>query len=327
MSQSKFDDRKLSIVFSRATRLTKIGFIGVKRDHIPKWCACFCFIISNLQTIALLLGNSRLFLPKQNDIATDIIDAYRKIFGFADWFSYTNSISVTIWTIVNLFGILSFFVLFAYINIKLARRTLIPEMIQQYWSLMGYFHPLAMFYPVHTFTLKAINNYYLDNYTDPLKKPILIILYVVLITNVWIAYVNTQVFQVIIKTKDVLSSKTNIVRTKDIITKTIVPILWCASEHSDDNETLFTVILFAMVIDCALREAALFYYLPYYNVQILQISAVMQGAISTLAVLTLITKGLSQSDLELGQFFLHTTWVLFYPISCKRLFSVLVESL
>jgi len=317
MSQSKFDDRRLSIVFSRATRMTKIGFIGVKRDHIPKWCACFCFIVSNLQTIALLLSNSRLFLPKQNDVATDIIDAYRKIIGFADWFSYTNSVPVTIWAIVNLIGCLGFFVIFAYINVKLARRTLIREMIQQYWSLMGYFHPLVMFFPVHTFTVKAINNYYLDNYTDPLKKPILVILFITLLVNFWSAFVNTHVFQVIIKTKDVLSSKTNIVRTKDIITKTLIPLLWAASEYNDDNETLFTVILFIMVVDCALREVALFYYLPYYNIQVLQISAVMQGAISSLAVLTLIVKGLSETKLGLGQFFLHTTWVLFIPLVAK----------
>ncbi len=283
MSDSKFDDRQLSIVFSRASRLSKIGFLNVKREHIPQWIAFVSFVISNLQTIALLLSNGRQYLPVGNDIGPDVIDTFIKVFGFAEWFSYTNSLPVTIWACVMFMWIGQYSLLGLYINIKLTRRTLIPDLAQKYWSLLSYFHPLVFFYPMHTFCVKVMENYYNDNFTTKLSTPIIIFVYMIGFVNFMGSFVNTQIFYVVIKTKDALSAKNNFIRSKDIITKTIIPFLWVAAESGG---SLPVIILLGITFDCISRDLLLFYYLPYFHIDILRISAIMQGAITSLAALT-----------------------------------------
>lgn len=149
MSRPIFDDRHLSIVYSQAPHLIKLGFLNTQSQHVPKLFALSYFIISNFQALSLLLTNSLIFLCKNNNPAHPIIHSFIQIFAFSDWFSYTNSLPVIIWTIALSIFLLHFLALFAYFNFKITQKTIIPGWVQKYWSLMSYIHLLICFYPIH----------------------------------------------------------------------------------------------------------------------------------------------------------------------------------
>ena len=225
-NHSTLDDTQLSIVYSKAPILIRLGFLSVSRDHIPKWCAFMSFIISNLQTIALLLNNAHLYLPKQNDIAGSVILTYLKVFGFADFFSYTSRTSVFIWGAIMLVYCLHFIVLLFYLSVKLKMKLTIPDYIQKYWSVMNYFHLLIFFYPIHTFNLRVIQGYKIGTFTENISAPAMTLFYANILLNFLLAFLSTRLFHVVIKTKDPLSCKNNSIRTNDLISKTVAPILW-----------------------------------------------------------------------------------------------------
>jgi len=82
-------------------------------------------------------------------------------------------------------------------------------------------------------------------------------------------------------------------------------------------------ILALTVLDSISRDIAFFYYLPYYHIQTLQVSAVLQGVITSLALLTFLTKGLSYSSLHIEQLFLHVVWIIIASLSAKVYYSYL----
>ena len=325
-----FDDKQLSIVFSKAPTLIRLGFLSVNRQHIPKYFALVSFLLSNLQTIELLLNNASLCLNEPSDKGSTIIEAYLQLFSFSHRFSYTNRTPIFIWAGIMLAYCLHFLILFFYLSVKLKTRSVIPDYIQQYWSIMNYFHPLILFYPIHTFNLRVIHAYRLGTFRDPISGPVMILFYVNVIINFLLAFGSTRFFYVVIKTKDLLSCKNNSIRTNDILSKTFISVLWIFSEDSDFIP-VFTLVV--ALLDCFLRDFALFYYLPYHSIQVLEISALIQGATTVLSLATLTAKILSSPKLDLDQFFVHVAWIIVIPFGAKlyhvflrRLFDFIVSA-
>ena len=321
MNQSVLDDKQLSITFSKASTFIKLGFLSVNRQQIPKVYALFCFIISHFQTIAVLLNNAKLYLPKQNDIGGSIIEAYLKLFGFADRFSYTNSTSVFIWAIIMLVYCLHFVVLLLYMSIKLKKQAVIPDYIQNYWSVMNCFHPLVFFYPIHTFNIRVLQGIKLGTFTDPFSVVAMLPFYANIVINFLLSFLITRLCYVVIKTKDPLSCKNTWISTNDIMTKTITPIFWIFAGESDFIEVL---VIVATVGDCIKNDLVLFYYLPYYAISTLSIATMMQAITTTLAITTFAARLVSYSSMNLGQYFVHTSWVVLAPIF-MRLYKAILE--
>ncbi len=134
---------------------------------------------------------------------------------------------------------------------------------------MNYFHPLIFFYPIHTFNLRVIQGYELGTFSDPISAPAMLLFYGNVLLNFLLAFLSTRLFYVVIKTKDPLSCKNNSIRINDLISKTVAPVLWVLAE---DSNFMQISVLVNGIVDCIRRDFSLFWYLPYYSIQILYVS-------------------------------------------------------
>jgi len=324
------DYKQAGIIYSQASRPIKFGFLCTNRESLPKWFGFLCFFIFKLETFAMLGRVAMNYLKNDSPGIESVIKVYVNILTWTNWLS-TGSSGPTIAMCILIFVyILSICSMAAYLNLKLYFKTIIPLYAQFIWSLMCYFHPLVFFLPIHTFCLEALKRASDDAYTEGMPIVYLVLFYLSLAINFVLAFGFINIFYVIIKNKDPLACKNNLLKFKDICMKGILPII---ALFAEDIEGLQIFLMFVVIFDAITRDITLFYYLPYYRINVLVMLALMQGCLTPLSITILATKLLSYTKLDLGIFFATMTWLLISPISIRlyhlflwRLFIRIVES-
>jgi len=190
----------------------------------------------------------------------------------------------------------------------------VKEYIQTYWNIICYFHPLVTFFPIHTFCLQVLQKISEDSFNEPVSSAYTVVFILCLVGNFWLSFTSTHIYHLIIKTKDPLASKNNYLKGKDIVVKSIIPILWTYSEDTPWLQSFIIVVLF---LDAVSKDVILFRLLPYYHINVLEICASMQGAQTALASTLLLTRMLTNTKLGLGNYFVLMCWFVLIPILAK----------
>ena len=314
MNGPSLDTNVINHTISRAPLLIKFGLLSINKPLIPKWMLCCCFAINAFQTLALLVKNTALSVENGSASLNSIASTFIKILTISDWPSPSSPkawIAASIIILIYLFHILSAMV---YLLRELKKKTQMNGPVQIYWSLLSYLHPLVIFFPIHAICLQAIQYFREDTFSPPLSMAFIAIFYIDLVINLVLAVMFLKVFQIIAKTKDQLASKNDDIQMKDLIVKTIVPILWM---FINDVEGLQIFLAIALFIDSVLASWFFFKYLPYYHIPTLEMAAVAQGSLLVVSVVSLMTKILSYTKLDLNTYFFHVTWVLICPFIAK----------
>jgi len=126
-----------------------------------------------------------------------------------------------------------------------------------------------------------------------------------------------SIISVVYKTKDVLSSKTNLLEAKTAIFKIIIPLLWRVAENNRRMQ-IFALVL--AVLNMISHDWIFIKYLPYYRVSILLLNAVFQALQTSLALISIIIKAIEASQTkanDIGIFSVQIVWLLVVPIFMK----------
>jgi len=207
-----------------------------------------------------------------------------------------------------------------YIHFCLLLKQRIPDLVQNYWGVVHSLHPLLVFFWIHTFCMEILKYSKEYDFSKRIEVFTTVMAYFNMVINCVLA-VYFSMISVTYKTKDVLSSKTNILETKSVLFKIIIPILWATNEKS---EMIQTFVLVLSLINGILHDWIFIKYLPYYKMRTLLLSAVLQAFQTSLALVSYIIKIIetkrSKSN-DIGMFSVQIIWLLTAPILAKLYYT------
>jgi len=296
--------------------LLYISSLRLSKVMIPKWLGSFFFALSHVQILALIIKSVYIALPDDTPNVSPVIKLFVKLFIIGDWWRYGDTARLLAGTLIITFYMMKMASLIIYIHFCLCKKYKIPDMIQSYCSLVHRLHPLLIFFWIHTFCLEIIKHSYdYDDFNKPVEVSMTVMAYLNIIINCILA-VFLSAISLIYKTKDVMSSKTNLLETKTVIFKIIIPILWRVAEN---NRGIQIFILVLCLLNAISHDSIFIKYLPYYRVKILVMSAVFQAMETSVALISCIIKIIEESGTKtkFGVFSVQIIWLLALPIFVK----------
>ena len=307
------------IDFSKSTVPLHIKFalVCLNKITIPKWLGMFFFIISHIQVIAIIVKSAYIALPDDTPSVSPVIKALLKYFIVGDWINYGNSTPLLIRTSIITIFILQMLAFLIYIHLSLALKWRIPGLIQYYWSTLHTLHPLLIFFWIHTFCVNIIN--YPTHYevVHGIKVSLQAMAYFNTIVNCILA-VFLSMISATYKTKDVMASKTNIMETKSIVFKMIIPLLWRTAEN---NQGVQILILVLILVNAIVHDLIFVKYLPYYRINMLVLSSILQSIETSLALVGFIVKLIETGESNIGIFTFQIAWLWLVPFAIKGYYS------
>jgi len=313
MSGFSFHSHKLDISSSNAPLHIRFALICLNKLEVPKWTSYFCFILSSIQMLAMIMKSAYLALPDDTPSVSPVILALLRLFIVGDWINNGNTTSLWVGTSIITVYILKMLGLMVYIHLALAIKRKIPKVIQYYWSTLHSLHPLLIFFWIHTFCIDIIQ--YPKHYQ---------IVYGVKVSLTVLAYFNTSVSCVLAlffsmisltyKNKDALASKTSVLDTKNVLVKIMIPILWKAAEDRQGAQILTLVLI---LVNALLHDWIFIKNLPYYRINVLILSSILQGIQTSLAFVCFITKLVEAGGANIGVFTFQIVWILLVPFAIK----------
>jgi len=314
-SSSSSNSQGVDIAKSNVPLHVKFAIICLNKIVIPKWFGTFCFALSHIQALALIIKSAYLALPDNTPSSSPAILVFVKLFAMGDWCNYANTSPLMIGTLIITLYNVKVLSLIIYTHCCLALKRNLPDLVQSYWNGFHTLHPLLIFFWIHTFCVEILRYSQQEDFNGQLEVFMTVMALINTVINCGLAIFFSRI-SVIYKTKDAISSKTNILETKSLIFKIVIPFLWIpAKDHSGIQ--LLTLVL--ILVNTLLHDWLLFDNLPYYRIKILLLSAVLQGSQTSLAFISFIIKLLEDSKTKttFGVFSVQVIWLVALPIITK----------
>jgi len=262
----------------------------------------------------MIIKSAYLTLPDDSPSSSPAIRIFVKFLVIGDWLSHTDKVPLLVGTLIITAYTLKMVGLMIYIHYTLAKKRSSADLIQIYWSMMHMMHPLVLFFWIHTFSMEIINYSYHYDFHGGLEVFLTIAAYFNIAVNCILAVVFS-IISLSYKTKDVLSCKTSILHTKTVACKIIIPLLWVAGHHSEGAQILALVI---GLIGSIIHDIIFVRYLPYYKINMLFLSAVLQAALTSLALISCIVKFIEIGrGNDIGILSVQVVWLLIVPFWIK----------
>jgi len=271
-----------------------------------------------MQVISIIVKSAYIALSDNTPSVSPVISVLIKFFIVGDWISYANTTPLLVGTSIITAYTLTLLGLLVYTHLSLALKLKIPSSIQYYWSTLHNLHPSLIFFWIHSFCVDIIC--YPSHYevVEGIKASLKAMAYFNTLINCIVAIFFSMI-SVTYKTKDVLSSKTNMLETKTVIFKILIPILWKAPVENHQGIQIFILIL--SFLSAILHDWIFVKYLPYYRVRMLLLSAVLQAIQTSLALASCITKFVEARGTDIGVFTFQMVSALLVPLAIKVYYS------
>ena len=305
---------EIDVSKSQSPHYVKFALLCLHKRNLPILCGYLCFVLSQLQLMALFLKNTYAGFSDNTPSSSAAIKLFIRFFVIGDWVDHADTTPILVGIIISTVYILMLLCVFTYLNLSLYYRKTVPEGTQRLLAALHNYHPLVFFFWVHTFCLEIIRFSYKEEDFRTSKDFAITVLACVNLFFNWVFGIFFSMIYVTYKTKNPLASKTNALEIHIFLLKSVISILWVFTENQEGLQMfIFTLSL----VSVGFHDWIFYKYLPYYHIKLLELNLFFKGPQTALVLGSFIIKAVAMSGTRVGLYEIQVIWLMLSPLLIK----------